>query len=122
MSERPLKTLQDFPTSKLNTVCHQHKVAAQAAASNSNLRWLRVPATTFVITLSPSRSNRRDGFSFSAESGTGRRSRSGCVHLGSGVRISSGAPEFDDLADGTFAASPIAEAPRKQLRLGNRTV
>jgi hypothetical protein len=24
MSERPLKTLQYFETSKLNTVCHQH--------------------------------------------------------------------------------------------------
>ena len=38
-----------------------------------------VPATTFVITHSPSRSNRWDGFSFSGESGTGRRSRSGCL-------------------------------------------
>src|SRR6266851_1458561 len=77
MSERSLKTLQFFETSKLNTVCHQHKVAAQAAASNSNLRWLRVPATTFVITLSPSRSNRRDGFSFSGNAGVGRWSKSG---------------------------------------------
>src|SRR6267378_103942 len=36
-------------------------------------------ATTFVITHSPSRSNRRDGSIFSEESGTGRRTRSGCV-------------------------------------------
>ena len=36
-------------------------------------------ATTFVVTRSPPRSNRRDGFSFSGESATGRRNRSGCV-------------------------------------------
>lgn len=48
----------------------------QAAASKSNLRWLRVAATTFVITHSPSRSNRRDGFGSLLRSATAeRRSR-----------------------------------------------
>jgi hypothetical protein len=42
ISERAIKTLRKLVDSKLNTVCRQHKVAAQAAASNSNLRWLRV--------------------------------------------------------------------------------
>lgn len=37
-------------------------------------RWLRLPATTFVITHSPSRSNRRDGLRFSGEGGGGRLS------------------------------------------------
>jgi hypothetical protein len=39
---------------------------------------LRVPATTFVITHSPSRFNRRDGCGSSVEMHDGRRSRSGC--------------------------------------------
>jgi hypothetical protein len=30
-------------------------------------RWLRLPATTFIITRSPSRSNHRDGLGFYAE-------------------------------------------------------
>ncbi len=34
-------------------------------------------ATTFIITYSPSRSNRRGGFSFSEERGAGRGSRHG---------------------------------------------
>ncbi len=38
-----------------------------ATISECRYRWLRVPATTFIITHSPSRSNRRDGFSFSEE-------------------------------------------------------
>src|SRR6266403_1009557 len=46
-----------------------------ATISECQYRWLRVPATTFVITHSPSRSNHRDGSSFSEESGTGRRTR-----------------------------------------------
>jgi hypothetical protein len=35
-----------------------------ATISECRYRWLRLPATTFVITHSPSRSNRQDGFSF----------------------------------------------------------
>src|SRR5713226_2964362 len=60
---------------------HWHYAANLGIARSTNRknRVLRVPATTFVITHSPSRSNRRDGFSFSGESGTGRPSRSGCV-------------------------------------------
>ena len=38
-----------------------------ATISECRYRWLRVPATAFVITHSPSRSNRRDRFSFSGE-------------------------------------------------------
>ncbi len=38
-----------------------------ATISECRYRWLRVPATTFIITHSPSRSNRRDRFSFSEE-------------------------------------------------------
>jgi hypothetical protein len=34
--------------SKLTTVCHQ-RLAAQAAASNSNLRWLHVPDLTLLL-------------------------------------------------------------------------
>ncbi len=49
-----------------------------ATISECRYRWLRVPATTFVITPSPSRSNRRDGFSFSAECRDGR-SHPGCA-------------------------------------------
>jgi hypothetical protein len=74
----------------------------QVAASSSNLRWLHVPATTFVITHSPSRSNDRDALDAAA----GRRSRSGCgpsvagviaayylcEKSGVDVRIVSGAP------------------------------
>ena len=45
-----------------------------ATISECRSQWLRVPATTFIITHSPSRSNRRDGFSFSGESGIGRPS------------------------------------------------
>jgi hypothetical protein len=66
MSERPLKTLKDFPTSKLNT---PRPLSQMATISECRYRWLRVPATTFVITHSPSRFNRRDGFSFSGERG-----------------------------------------------------
>jgi hypothetical protein len=42
MSERPLKTLQDFPTSKLNTTlrCLLPSAAVHAAVSNNNLRRL----------------------------------------------------------------------------------
>src|SRR5438445_5543298 len=36
-------------------------------SANRRNRSLRLPATTFVITYSPSRSNRRDGFGFSEE-------------------------------------------------------
>src|SRR5216683_6567455 len=38
-----------------------------ACSTNRKNRVLRIPATTFVITHSPSRSNRRDGFGFSEE-------------------------------------------------------
>ncbi len=40
-----------------------------ATISECRYRWLRVPATTFVIVHSPSRSNHRDGFGFSEERG-----------------------------------------------------
>jgi len=50
--------------------------SSNSHVSECRYRWLHVPATTFVITHSPSRSNRRDGFGFSRER-RGRRSRSG---------------------------------------------
>jgi hypothetical protein len=50
-----------------------------ATLSECRYRWLRVLATTFVITHSPSRFNRRDGLSFSGNSGGGRWIRSGKV-------------------------------------------
>ena len=57
-----------------------HRQRKVATISECRFRWLHIPpATTFVITHSPSRSNRRDGFSFSGKSGAGRRSRSGFV-------------------------------------------
>ena len=41
-----------------------------ATWSECRYRWLRVPATTFVITRSPSRFNRRDGGGFAAAAAT----------------------------------------------------
>jgi hypothetical protein len=43
VSESLSKQCENPETSKLNTVCHHYQLAAQAAASNSSLRWLRVP-------------------------------------------------------------------------------
>ncbi len=43
MSERLLKTLRKSGDFQVEYRLPSHYVAAQAAASNSNLRWLRVP-------------------------------------------------------------------------------
>ena len=88
----------------------KRRVRQMATVSECRYRWLRVPATTFVITHSPSRSKRRDGFDFSEGAEARRRSRSGCKRgrisdieekialstccekFGADVRIVSGAP------------------------------
>jgi hypothetical protein len=53
MSERPLKTPQGFPTSKLNTTlrCLLPSAAVHAAVSNNNLRRLHVPDLHLLIGL-----------------------------------------------------------------------
>jgi hypothetical protein len=76
MSERPLKTLKDFTTSKLNA---PRLLSKMAIISECRYRWLRVPATTFVITRSRSRFNYRDGFGCSKERGGGGVTASKCV-------------------------------------------
>jgi hypothetical protein len=62
------------PRLVIPTFWEAHALALDYAASfgiglsnNRKNRVLRVPATTFVITHSPSRSNHRDGFGFSEE-------------------------------------------------------
>src|SRR5260370_41158241 len=64
MSERPLKTLQDFPTSKLNIARGAASTLQIPTISECRYRWLRVPATTFIITHSPPRSDHRGGLNF----------------------------------------------------------
>src|SRR6266436_365303 len=65
MSERLLKTLRKSGDFQVEYRLPSHYVAAQAAASNSNLRWLRVPATTDACDSKSSRaptSERKSGF------------------------------------------------------------
>jgi hypothetical protein len=51
-----------------------------ATIKECRYQWLRVPAPTFVITHSPSRSNRRDGFGFSEERSGGAAPAAGkCI-------------------------------------------
>jgi len=50
-----------------------HRPFQTVTISECRYRWLRLPATTFVIAHSPSRSNRRDGSVFSGERGAKRQ-------------------------------------------------
>jgi hypothetical protein len=74
--------------------------------SECRYRWLRLPATIFVITHSPSRSNRWDGFAFSEER-CGRATEQ--VRLRAGVTWSS---ENDRLAFALDEASRDATRAR----------